>query len=552
MPTTHTWKGGNNTFIFDPTQYVDGAGFSPGDTLLVPNGMPSIASTSGNVVSLVTGTYNFATPSATVGFSTDNAALDAASTLSVVGAGKLEWTAFNQFVNNGVFQVGSPAGLGYADMVLSTVKPVTLTNQNSISVQTGSTLWLHPISVSAGLVNAAGATISVGSGSTLLTNSYYGYNSANLGDLNTVNNGVIDVTGAPNVTTKAEFEGSFSGSGLLSVRGVPGAAASTGAQIHGPASGTFDIASGELEFYTRPTGGSVNFEDGGGALFVNQGPGVSYSAPGNPFGATITGFRAGDVIDLTGALALSAPALSYNPATHLLVVGPAASPLAQFTLAGNYQSSDFQATVAGPSDFRITTTSNTQATPAFTYTDITTGAVASSPGQVYSGPLNNLQSEFIWAGTDGISLQAAVPNAFIKSGAGNDLLTASGGSNVLDGGAGSNFLTGATGADGGADSFFLDGRGGGTTWDTLVNFHHGDAATLWGFAAGTSAMSWTANDGAPGHQGATIHASLAGAGTPINASITFSGVSLADAQSKFALSTGGSGGQTYLYVKYTG
>ena len=95
-------------------------------------------------------------------------------------------------------------------------------------------------------------------------------------------------------------------------------------------------------------------------------------------------------------------------------------------------------------------------------------------------------------------------------------------------------MTGATGADGGTDTFFLDGTVG-TTWDTIVNFHPGDSATLWGFVPGQSAMIWAANDGAAGHTGATIHAAFAGAGTAINGSLTFASLGLADAQSKLSL-----------------
>ncbi len=132
------------------------------------------------------------------------------------------------------------------------------------------------------------------------------------------------------------------------------------------------------------------------------------------------------------------------------------------------------------------------------------------------------------------------------------LFQATSGSNVLDGGTGSNFLVGASGTDGGTDTFFIDARGSNTTWSTLTNFHPGDAVTLWGFVGGTSTLSWAASDGAAGYQGATIHSETAGAGTGVNGSVTFAGVSLADAQSKFTTSTGSVAGNPYLYVRYTG
>jgi len=123
---------------------------------------------------------------------------------------------------------------------------------------------------------------------------------------------------------------------------------------------------------------------------------------------------------------------------------------------------------------------------------------------------------------------------------------------VLDGGTGSNFLTGGTGADGGTDTFFVDGRGGGVTWSTVVNFHHGDAVTIFGFQDGTSTRPWTAVDGAAGYQGATIHSELGGAGTGVNGSVTFAGISQADADARFSVLTGSVGGNPYLYVAYTG
>ena len=102
------------------------------------------------------------------------------------------------------------------------------------------------------------------------------------------------------------------------------------------------------------------------------------------------------------------------------------------------------------------------------------------------------------------------------------------------------------------DTFFIDGRGAGVSWGTVVNFHHGDAVTIFGFKDGVSTRPWTAVDGVNGFQGATIHSELGGAGTGVNASVTFAGVSLADAQSKFSVLTGTIGADPYLYIAHTG
>ena len=199
----------------------------------------------------------------------------------------------------------------------------------------------------------------------------------------------------------------------------------------------------------------------------------------------------------------------------------------------------------------IEATATSSSTPSFAVTDTATGQSDQSAGAAYAGPVAVLQSQFIWAGADGIAVTAATPDVFLHGGAGDDALTATGGTNVLDGGGGSNFLVGATGADGGTDTFFIDGRNG-TTWSTIVNFHHGDAVTIWGYQAGVSTLPWTASEGATGYQGATFHSELAGAGTGVNASATFAGISLADVQAKLTTTTGIVGGLSYLNIAYTG
>lgn len=550
MPTTHVWKGASQKFIFDPAQYADGTAFIPGDTLVVGSGDPTAGPAgTGGLATFATGTYQFNVAGATAGLETDNDALDGATVMAVTGPGTLEWLMFDQLVSSGAIQVGSAAAAGAADVVMSASHPVTLTNQGSITVQNGSLLRLQTVSSDGALVNAAGAMVSIG-GSALASGSYYGYAAGGKGNLNTVNNGVIEVTGAAGRSAKADFEGSYGGSGLLSVRGAPGASAANAmAEIAGPASGVFDVASGQLTFHTTPVGGGVNFLDNNAALVIDRGAGTSYSTPGSPFGATILGFQAGDAIKLNG----NAPStgFAYDPASHLLTITNAGTQIAQFKFAGTYAQSDFQVTPAdsiGIGGLTITT-STSQAVPSFSFVDTVTGAAGTSAGQQYAGPVSTLQSQYIWASPDGASVAAFAPNVFLGGGAGNDALTAGAGSNVLDGGLGSNFVTGATGADGGTDTFFLDGTAG-TTWDTIANFHPGDSATLWGFVPGQSATVWGANEGAAGHAGATIHAAFAGAGTAVNGSLTFAGLSLADAQSRLSLTPGIAGGRSYLYVHY--
>jgi len=200
------------------------------------------------------------------------------------------------------------------------------------------------------------------------------------------------------------------------------------------------------------------------------------------------------------------------------------------------------------------TVSATAPAPAnsFLYTDTATRTSGMTRGDAYSGSVAGLTQQYLWASPDGVAIAATVGNVFLHGGAGDDALQASSGTNVLDGGAGSNFLVGATGANGGADTFFVDERGGGVTWSTVVDFHHGDAVTVFGFQDGVSTRPWTALDGAAAYQGATIHAELGGAGTGVNGSVTFAGISLADAQARFTVTTGSTGGSSYLNIAYTG
>ncbi len=233
--------------------------------------------------------------------------------------------------------------------------------------------------------------------------------------------------------------------------------------------------------------------------------------------------------------------VSRYEAANPTVRAAGANPLLDYLTGGQAAGRAALPVVAGPA-------------PAYKFliTDSATGTSGGDNGTAYTGPTAGLQQQYLWASPADAAITATVPNVFLRGGTGNDALQVQGGTNVLDGGAGSNFLTGGTGADGGTDTFFVDGRGGASTWSTIANFHHGDSFTLFGFNAGTSTRPWTALDGAAGHQGATIHSELGGAGTGVNGSVTFAGISLADAQAKFAITTGTVGGSAYLSVAYTG
>jgi hypothetical protein len=271
------------------------------------------------------------------------------------------------------------------------------------------------------------------------------------------------------------------------------------------------------------------------------------------FQGTVKGFLSTDQIALGAVAAPSVTYTSTSATTGVLQVASNGTAVASLNMQGIYSTADFGLVTTDLGNGQSSTALTTTATaPAFGYTDTTTSAAGAVTPDLYSGPVNYLQYQYIWGSTDNVAISANRNNAFLHGGTGDDALAVNGGSNVLDGGAGSNFLVGGTGADSGTDTFFVDGRGGAVTWSSVVNFHHGDAVTLFGFTSGVSTQPLTDNEGAAGYTGATIHSELGGAGTGINASITFAGISSADAQAKFTYSVGVMNGANYLQIAYTG
>ena len=274
----------------------------------------------------------------------------------------------------------------------------------------------------------------------------------------------------------------------------------------------------------------------------------------NAFGDSVDGRGGVNTVVLQGTEAQYA----FAQVAGYLTVTPGSGSLGGTDHLTNIQDLTFAGSGVTIATASLTATAVPTPTPVptptgnFEYVDQATNLSGADGGQAYTGPVSYLQTQFIWPGADSVAITATVPNVFLKGGPADDALAVTSGSNVLDGGTGSNFLNGAMGTDGGTDTFFVDGRGSGDTWSTLVNFHVGDAATLWGFVPGQSVMNWAASDGTAGYAGATIHAALAGAGAAADASLTFAGMSLADAQSKFTTTTGTVGGNDYMYLKYAG
>jgi serralysin len=181
--------------------------------------------------------------------------------------------------------------------------------------------------------------------------------------------------------------------------------------------------------------------------------------------------------------------------------------------------------------------------------DVSTGQTIPATAQGYNGPVAGLQEQYINVTSDSLNISVSTPNWFIHSGSGTDAIAVNSGTNVLDGGTGSNFLTGGSGTD----TFFVDDRGPiADIWSTVVGFHAGDAATVWGVTAQDFDLSWVDGQGAAGYTGLTLHASASGKPT---ASLTLAGYTSADLNDgrvSVSFGTDPASGSTYMYVHGNG
>ncbi len=183
--------------------------------------------------------------------------------------------------------------------------------------------------------------------------------------------------------------------------------------------------------------------------------------------------------------------------------------------------------------------------PNLAVLDTTHDEPRTATGHPYSGPVAGLENEYVNVTADNINIAVSTPNWFIHSGNGDDAIAVNSGTNVLDGGAGSNFLTGGSGTD----TFFVDDRGpAADIWSTVVGFHAGDAATIWGVSAQDIGLAWVDGQGATGYTGLTLHATAAGRPT---ASLTLAGFSQGDLNNgrlSVMFGTDPGSGSAYMYV----
>ena len=161
-------------------------------------------------------------------------------------------------------------------------------------------------------------------------------------------------------------------------------------------------------------------------------------------------------------------------------------------------------------------------TMAFQVTNPSTRQATAVEATPYSGSVNYLSLQYLGRPA-GEAVNGTAFNDFINTLGGDDAVNAGAGDDVVDGGSGSNFLAGGAGAD----VFFLDGRGGGTTWSTITDWEGGEQLSLWGWRPGVSRARWVDSDGAADFRGATIHADLNGDGT-IDASVTWARIARAN------------------------
>jgi hypothetical protein len=186
--------------------------------------------------------------------------------------------------------------------------------------------------------------------------------------------------------------------------------------------------------------------------------------------------------------------------------------------------------------------------------DETTGKSYYSPGEPYTGPVAGLTSDISFVTTDNLNITAIAPNSFIHTGSGEDGINVSGsnGNNILDGSTGSNFLIGGSGND----AFYIDDRApAANVWSTIVNFHTGDAATIWGITQQNSTMTVSNGLGAAGFTGLTLDFNVPG--QPV-AGVTLTGMTSADmTNGTLAISYGRTGdlpglpGSDYMTIIHT-
>lgn len=372
---------------------------------------------------------------------------------------------------------------------------------------------------------ASGSSITVRNGTTVL-----GTATASQGPLNSLIPAFFFQTGTWSFTPTGLADGSYTLTATYSEDGFPIAATeppffssslSFILDTTAPAVGTVtaspaaaDLGTGQVVTLTMSLSEAVTVNTAGGAptLLLNDGGTASYTGGSG-----------------TSTLTFAHTATAGQNTTDLTVTGAALNGATILDGAGNAANLALPAT-------------------NFTFSDTTANTITVAAADSYSGPVAGIQHQFISVTTDNLSITASVPNSFIHPGSGIDAIDVSrvGGTNVLDGSVGSDFLVGGSGSD----TFFVDDRAAtADIWSTVVNFHAGDAATVWGVTQQGFNLDWIDNQGAAGFTGLTL--GVTATGIP-NASLTLAGFTSADLQNgrlTVAFGTDTASGSNYMLVQ---
>jgi len=304
----------------------------------------------------------------------------------------------------------------------------------------------------------------------------------------------------------------------------------TGAVVN---NGTIIVEGGKMALASALSGtGAVNFDvdhktgtvvAGGATLEVHGvSAGQTFTMNGDDtlqldtpttFAGTVAA-KVGDKITFAGVNATTATLQGQT-----LVLQNGATQVGTLALSGSYAGDTFTVTPAATGATVTITGPGGAGGTGFTVVDTTSGTTINTAGAPYTGPVAGISNQFVTVTTDSLAITATAPNTFIHTGSGNDAIDVSkvNGTNVLDGGGGSNFLVGGTGHD----TFFGDARNATSdVFSTVVNFHSGDDATIFGVSPSTFTASKVDNAGAAGFTGiafgfaapgkATVNVVLAG------------------------------------------
>ncbi len=274
------------------------------------------------------------------------------------------------------------------------------------------------------------------------------------------------------------------------------------------------LSAGQVDSYSMnlSAGSSYVFEVAGATVPLD----IALAAPGGSIVGVYENVRAGTVLNYT-------PAISGQYGVSIATDSGA---------PGTFSFSDYSTSA----DVGIRQ-------PTVSLTDMTLGLTSHPNMFAYVGPVRGLVNAFIDVSYDNLNITATTPNVFLHSGTGNDAITVQGGTNVLDGGAGSNFLVGGSGLD----TFYVDNREPSSDiWSTVVGFHTGDNATIWGLTQADFQITAWDNLGAVGYTGLTFNATKVGAP---NATLTLTGFSQADlASGRITYSFGRVAGSDYVNI----